>query len=651
MKRASRLDLAAQGLGSNVQDSRRSIVRSLPYGDRRSPDPWLGKLVDGRYQVEEVLGRGGMGVVYKVKHKRMGKIAAMKVLHDDLANDLEVVRRFEQEAEAVSRLGHPNTVQVFDFGADKGSLYLVMEFVRGQDLGAIVDRDGHIPFKTLAPLLGQICGSLEEAHALGVVHRDLKPENILVSRTHSGKDFIKVLDFGLAKLSEREDAASETSPGSIVGTPYYMSPEQIRADDVDHRADIYSFGALMFRLLTGENAFNAKTPVGVLTKHLTETLVPPSKQYPGLGIPPKVDDIIVRCMRKKPDDRYDSVRDLLLDIEALYLEGASAASSSDSRHPPSEWLASPQGDAAPVAALLEDEIDHGIDAQLRLRREDLDDFESKIKRAKWIRLIAVPAFLLAAGAAIAYWFLLRPPVPHIAEIEPNNDFSAATYVYAGSEIEGFIGKRISPSEPDKDFFRFDVEASEKNSEVVSIALTCPPNINISLDLYDQNGALLKHSDEAGIGKAETLRRWQVKGPVVVAISGVSAPGQYPVENVSDPYQLRVIFSPSDKRLESEPNDSRADSNLFVLGTPISGHLDHREDQDVYQVSSAEQPYTLLISGTEPLPIQWRVEREEEWHSELSAQVTLKKGETITLRAEPGTDIKNIPYTLDLSPLP
>ncbi|MBL4635600.1 MAG: serine/threonine protein kinase [Kofleriaceae bacterium] len=179
MRRASRLKKAEQ----DSEDSALNVtaIGSQHHEKRRAKDPWIGKLVDGRYQVEEVLGRGGMGVVYKIKHKRMGKIAAMKVLHSELASDPEVVIRFQTEAEAVSRLGHPNTVQVFDFGAENDALYLVMEFVRGQDLGAIIDRDGPMDFKTLAPLLGQICGSLEEAHALGVIHRDLKPENILVS--------------------------------------------------------------------------------------------------------------------------------------------------------------------------------------------------------------------------------------------------------------------------------------------------------------------------------------------------------------------------------------------------------------------------------------------------------------------------------------
>ncbi|MBA3456999.1 MAG: protein kinase, partial [Deltaproteobacteria bacterium] len=174
--------------------------------DRRLTDSnqaWLGKIVDGRYRVIEVIGRGGMGVVYRVEHLRMGKIAAMKVLHRDLASDPDVVQRFEREAAAISRLHHPHTVQVFDFGNAQGNLYLIMELVRGLDMGRVVTRDGPIPWARAAPLLAQICGALQEAHELGIVHRDLKPENVLITRTTGGRDYAKVLDFGLAKLDQR----------------------------------------------------------------------------------------------------------------------------------------------------------------------------------------------------------------------------------------------------------------------------------------------------------------------------------------------------------------------------------------------------------------------------------------------------------------
>src|SRR4051812_27241796 len=267
---------------------------AISAADRRLSDSnqaWLNKLVDGRYRVLEVIGRGGMGVVYRVEHLRMGKIAAMKVLHRDLVTDADVQRRFETEAASISKLNHPHTVQVFDFGNFLGNAYLIMELVRGMDLGRVISRDGPMPWPRAAPLFVQICGALQEAHELGIVHRDLKPENVLITRTTGGRDYVKVLDFGLAKLDQRGVPTRETERNAIVGTPYFMAPEQIRGDDVDARTDLYSFGALMIELLTGQHLFTGSTAVGVLTKHLTTEADAPSIRTPRLSIPPAVDHV------------------------------------------------------------------------------------------------------------------------------------------------------------------------------------------------------------------------------------------------------------------------------------------------------------------------------------------------------------------------
>tara|TARA_R110002073_G_scaffold300298_1_gene467592 strand:+ start:3821 stop:5779 length:1959 start_codon:yes stop_codon:yes gene_type:complete len=652
MRRASLLqDVPAAKAG------RKTGARTKMGQERRGADPWLGKLIDSRYRVEEVLGRGGMGVVYKIKHQRMGKIAAMKVLHSEMAENPEVVARFQREAEAVSRLAHPNTVQVFDFGTTNGALYLVMEYVRGQDLGALIDRDGPMSFKDAAPLLGQICGSLEEAHDLGVVHRDLKPENLLVSRTHSGQDFVKVLDFGLAKLSEGEDSSSVTSAGSIVGTPYYMSPEQIRAEEeVDHRADIYSLGALIYRLITADNAFNAKTPVGVLTKHLTDPVEPPSKRYPALAIPPGLDAIVLKCMAKDPKDRYDKIRDLLEDIEQLYVEHYS--DTSDIRQPPTSWLAEPGEGTKPVAAIFEEEIDHGMQAEMRLRREDLDDFEKQIRRHRSLRLIGIPLLLLGGVAAAAYFVILRPEAAQTKEQEPNNELAAATLIKAGTEVSGYIGKRESKTIPDRDFYRLQSKPQAHGGEVVSVSATAPPNVDISIDLYNTNGKLIKHVDNGGIGDAETLRRWRVNSAVVVSIAGVPSkdPSILPTENVSDPYVLSVQFAPTDDRLESEPNDSRADANSLVPGTPITGTLDTLDDVDVYKVASAAGSYNFLISGGPDVPFEWRLDEEVAWRSELKGSVELGETSSLSIRHKAGSTVKpgeatEAPYTIDVRKVP
>src|SRR5215510_1609781 len=296
---------------------------SEPVTDRRLRDSnqaWLGKVVDGRYRVLEVIGRGGMGVVYRVEHLRMGKIAAMKVLHRELAEDPDVVVRFEREAAVISKLHHPHTVQVFDFGTAQGALYLIMEYVRGRDLARIIDRDGPMPWARAAPLLAQICGALSEAHELGIVHRDLKPENVLITRSTAGRDYAKVLDFGLAKLDQRNAPKRETERQAIVGTPYLMAPEQIRGDEVDARTDLYSFGALMFELLTGQHLYSGSTAVGVLTKHLTADADAPSARVPKMGIPPEVDRLCRKALQRDPDRRWQTAAELGAAIEQVYAE-------------------------------------------------------------------------------------------------------------------------------------------------------------------------------------------------------------------------------------------------------------------------------------------------------------------------------------------
>ena len=254
---------------------------SLPIlSPRDEADPWLGRIVDRRYRVLSRIGAGGMGLVYRVEHIQLGKVAAMKVLHADTARDSEAVRRFRTEAQAVSRLSHPNIVQTFDFGQSEGALYLVMEYVRGEDLATVVKREGPLPFEQAAPLFVQICSALTEAHDSGVIHRDLKPENIVVVQRRGERAHAKVLDFGLAKLRERSDGAEITSGGQVIGTPYYMSPEQVRSEPLDVRTDIYSLGATLYRVLTGTPPFQASTPVGVLTMHITDPLEPPRSPRP-----------------------------------------------------------------------------------------------------------------------------------------------------------------------------------------------------------------------------------------------------------------------------------------------------------------------------------------------------------------------------------
>jgi serine/threonine-protein kinase len=616
--------------GSNGASGNRRPLR-----DRRAAglDPWLGRVLDGRYRVVDVIGRGGMGIVYKVEHQRMGKIAAMKVLHGDLAGDKEVTARFRREAEAVSRLTHPNTVQVFDFGTAQGQLYLVMEYVRGLDIGTLIDRDGPVSFERAAPLFAQVCAALAEAHELGVVHRDLKPENILVTRTHGGQDFAKVLDFGLAKLAEREDITAGTGRGAIVGTPHYMSPEQIRGEEeVDARTDIYSLGALMYRVLTGEHAFAAASPVGVLTKHLTEAVVPPSRRVPDLGIPAEADAIVLRAMRKQTAERYASVRELQADLEQALGD----------RSGPTPRRAAAQRVAGEAARSVAAELDYDVDSERRLRRADLDQWQRALHRRRWVAVVALPLCLAAVAGGIYYYTSWRAQQPQRQEQERNDELAQATLIASGVPATGLIGQRISRSRSDRDFYRLRERPDGAAGDRAMIEVTALPNVDLALSLYEPGGRLLAQADEAGAGHGESLRWYRVREPVVVMVSEARRPGTLPTENVSDTYRLtvRLVRGSEARDAEAEPNDTPSDAVALVAGEHMRGYLDRRDDVDLYRFDGPSGRYQVRVTGAADVPLRCLVGsreltgREQELDLATGSLLRLTRSDGALARGEP-----------------
>jgi serine/threonine-protein kinase len=521
------------------------------------------------------------------------------VLHGDLAGDKEVTARFRREAEAVSRLTHPNTVQVFDFGTAQGQLYLVMEYVRGLDIGTLIDRDGPVSFERAAPLFVQVCAALGEAHELGVVHRDLKPENILVTRTHGGQDFAKVLDFGLAKLAEREDITAGTGRGAIVGTPHYMSPEQIRGEEeVDARTDIYSLGALMYRVLTGEHAFAAASPVGVLTKHLTEAVVPPSRRVPDLGIPAGADAIVLRAMRKRTAERYASVRELQADLEQA-LNDLSG---------PTPRRAAAQRLAVEAALGVAAELDYDVDSERRLRRADLDRWERALHRRRWVAVVSLPLCLAAVAGGIYYYISWRAQQPQRQEQERNDELAQATLIASGVPVTGLIGQRISRNRSDRDFYRLRERPDGAAGDRVIVEVTALPNVDLALSLYEPGGRLLAQADEAGAGHGESLRWYRVREPVLVMVSEARRPAALPTENVSDTYRLTVwlVRGSAARDAEAEPNDSPSDAAPLVVGERMRGYLDRRDDVDLYRFDGPAGRYRVRVEGAAEVPLRMLV---------------------------------------------
>jgi serine/threonine-protein kinase len=280
-------------------------------GYRPDADPLLGKLIEGRYEVESVLGEGGMGSVYAVRHRALDKRFAMKVMRADLAKQGELAARFIQEARATAAIGHPNIVQITDFGElPSGAPYFVMELLDGTPLSKLIRKGGPLPARLAVRVLMQTASALAAAHAAGVIHRDLKPDNIHVTKN----DVVKILDFGVAKMA---GAGRLTRTGMVFGTPHYMSPEQASGGEVDHRADMYALGIIMYEMFTGKVPFEADSYMGVLTKHMFMDPEPPSHVNEAARELGALEDVTLRCLEKRPEARYGSMEELLTDIESI----------------------------------------------------------------------------------------------------------------------------------------------------------------------------------------------------------------------------------------------------------------------------------------------------------------------------------------------
>ena len=276
----------------------------------------------GSYYLEERLGTGGMGEVWRAKHHLLARRAAIKLIRPEgLGSDPRArqisLARFEREAQATASLGSPHTIDLYDFGiSDTGTFYYVMELLTGRDMQSLVRDFGQQPAERVLYLLEQVCESLAEAHAAGLVHRDVKPSNIYVCRVGLHFDFVKVLDFGIAK-DHRPGSAQDTllTRHEIVGTPAYIAPEAILGEDIDRRADIYALGCVAYFLITGQLVFEADTSMKVLVQHVQDPPVPPS-QRSELDVPPDVDALILRCLEKDPKRRPQDALELLRLVRA-----------------------------------------------------------------------------------------------------------------------------------------------------------------------------------------------------------------------------------------------------------------------------------------------------------------------------------------------
>ena len=276
----------------------------------------VGSIVADRYRITKKLGEGGMGAVYLGEHVKMGRLSAIKVISKSMANDPEAIARFNREAANASRINQHNVCSIYDFGeTDDGIIYLAMEFIEGEALTALIEREGALAPKRAADILHQTANALAAAHELSIVHRDLKPDNIMIARSRDGADLVKVVDFGIAKaMGGDEEGQHVTKTGLVVGTPEYMSPEQLSGDQVDGRSDIYSLALVFFRTLTGTLPFQADTAQEIMIKRLTDEPMKLAQALPSASFPPALQRVMDRALERMPSSRYASAAEFGRDV-------------------------------------------------------------------------------------------------------------------------------------------------------------------------------------------------------------------------------------------------------------------------------------------------------------------------------------------------
>lgn len=544
-------------------------------------------IVADRYRILEQIGRGGMGVVYRAEHARIGKLMALKLLTGELTRDPSQVARFKREALLASKLSHPNTVQVFDFGSSDTLVYLAMEYLRGEDLARLIRREGPLSVERTAKIVIQICSSLAEAHDHGIVHRDLKPENIIIVRGQAGEDVVKVLDFGLAKLRESPELSEVTSRGAIVGTPYYMSPEQIRGESVGPQGDVYALGALMYACLTASVVFDAPSPMAVLTRHLLDEPESPSLRRPELKIPDSVSQIVLRALIKDPTRRTASVQALQQAlVDELKRDG----------QPNVERLLD-SGEMRRIA---------DADGEAATRNE-VEAYERKLRtrgRFAW----ALLGLTLTAGlfVALRVWRQINlPPAFAGREREPNDAASVANKIPFGVTVSGQIGKRLDRERSDRDFFQVAVPVG---SPVLSIELTGLPNLAICLWLYPagNESPFGRYCSGSASHDLQIPALRVAPGAYVLAVmqdreAYTRGPAPPVYENISDDYRLSITAGTSTPDFEVEPNDALAIASFVAVGGTLRGRLAWMRDVDVVCVKegSAQAQVRFVVEDPHP----------------------------------------------------
>ena len=300
-----------------------SSTPSSGESDSNGDDPLIGTTLDGKYKILKRIGTGGMGAVYQAEHSMMRRIVAIKVLRCDLSDEqekTEYFKRFEREVYTTSKIEHPNAVTVHDYGIDNAMPYLVMKYVSGDTLRQVLAEHGPLSAKRTLNILEQTAGALAQAHSLGIVHRDLKPDNIMISQKDDDAEWVEVLDFGIAKVSDGQESqtTSVTKTGCLVGSPRYMSPEQVTGKDISASSDIYSLGTIAYEMLCGSTPFQSDSVMEFLTKHAYEAPPKMSATNPKIEVPASVEAAILRSLAKDPEKRQQSISEFIEELKSAF---------------------------------------------------------------------------------------------------------------------------------------------------------------------------------------------------------------------------------------------------------------------------------------------------------------------------------------------
>jgi serine/threonine protein kinase len=382
---------------SHLSYHRRDFLRRFPMSSPSEPsashpDPLLDRVIAGNFRIQKLLGSGAMGNVYRAEQLSLNKAVAVKVLHPHLLGDDKLVLRFKREAKNASLLNHPNSIQIIDSGQDRdGTLYIAMELLSGRDLAHVIRDDFPLSVPRIVRVMSQVLSALDEAHTQGVIHRDLKPSNIMLIERRGEADFVKVCDFGIAKAaaSEKEDRENMlTVQGLVCGTPEYMAPEQARGEPLDGRADLYAAAVILFQMVTGDIPFKGDTPMAIVSRHLVEQPVLPSRRRTDVPIPPALDALILKGMEKSRELRFPTAVAFREALESIDPSAPGLGRSSGTAHQRAQMPTQVSGTGATAVVPSSDPANHfGVTTQLP-------------RRSRRLPVVAAFALVVAGGAAL-----------------------------------------------------------------------------------------------------------------------------------------------------------------------------------------------------------------------------------------------------------